>query len=216
MLLYRIVQTFHNSKCIGNNTGPIMEKIDRSKLWSLEQYAVERPAFRAEVLAHKKRRQLALNDHATLYFEDFITMKYQVQEMLRVERIFEPAQIEEEIEAYNPLIPDGGNWKATFMIEYPDAEERRRVLRTLRGIEHRVWTQIGGEPRIFGIANEDLERSTDEKTAAVHFMRFELPATAIESLQAGAALEFGIDHDRMGCAVTVLPTTRDSLLKDLR
>ena len=193
-----------------------MEKLDRTRLWSLEQYAIERPAFRAEVLAHKKHRQLALDEHATLYFEDFTTMKYQVQEMLRVERIFEPAQIEEEIEAYNPLIPDGTNWKATFMIEYSDVEERRRALQALRGVEHRVWTQIGNEPKIFAIANEDIERSTEEKTAAVHFMRFELPATAIASLRAGSALKFGTDHDAQQCAVTVPGSIRDALLEDLR
>ena len=192
-----------------------MDKLDRSKLWSLEQYATERPAFRAAVIAHKKHRQLPLNDHATLYFEDFTTMKYQVQEMLRVERIFEPALIEEEIEAYNPLIPDGANWKATFMIEYPDVEERRRALEALSGIEHRVWTRIGDGPRTFCIANEDLERSTDEKTAAVHFMRFELDAASIASLKSGAPLTFGIDHEQMRCDVTAEGDTRTALLADL-
>ncbi len=193
-----------------------MEKLDRSKLWSLERYAEERPAFRAAVLAHKKSRQLALSDHTTLYFEDFTTVKYQVQEVLRVERIFEAAQIEEELEAYNPLIPDGGNWKATFMIEYTDVAERRRALQTLRGVERRVWTQIGAEPKIFGIANEDLERSNDEKTAAVHFMRFELPTTTVASLEAAARLKFGIDHESLGCAVDAPLDVRESLLKDLR
>ena len=192
-----------------------MQKLDRTKLWSLEQYATERPAFRAAVIAHKKRRQLPLNDHATLYFEDFTTMKYQVQEMLRVERIFEPEQIEEEIEAYNPLIPDGANWKATFMIEYADAEERRRALQQLGGIEHRVWARIGDGPRSFGIANEDLDRSTDEKTAAVHFMRFELDAESIGALRSGAALTFGIDHDLMRCEVKVEGEIRTALLADL-
>ena len=192
-----------------------MEKLDRSKLWSLEEYATERPAFRAAVIAHKRRRQLQLNEHATLHFEDFTTMKYQVQEMLRVERIFEPEQIEDEFAAYNPLIPDGANWKATFMIEYPDVEERRRALAALRGIEHQVWTRIGDGPKIFAIANEDLERSTDEKTAAVHFMRFELDAASIKSLKAGAALAFGIDHNLMNCAVTTGHETRKALLADL-
>ena len=199
-----------------------MQKLDRSKLWSLEQYATERPAFRAAVIAHKKRRQLPLNDHATLYFEDFTTMKYQVQEMLRVERIFEPDQIEEEIEAYNPLIPDGANWKATFMIEYPDVEERRRALQALGGIEHRigascpfVWTRIGDRPRKFSIANEDLDRSTGEKTAAVHFMRFELDAESIVALRSGATLTFGIDHDLMRCEVNVAGEMRAALQADL-
>ena len=192
-----------------------MDKLDRSKLWSLEQYAAQRPAFRAAVIAHKKQRQLPLNDHATLYFEDFTTMKYQVQEMLRVERIFEPDQIAEEIEAYNPLIPDGANWKATFMIEYPDVEERRRALQTLSGVEHRVWARVGDNPRTFYIANEDLDRSTGEKTAAVHFMRFELDAASIASLRSGATLEFGIDHERMRCQVRVEDPTRTALLADL-
>jgi len=192
-----------------------MDKLDRSKLWSLEQYAAERPAFRVAVIAHKKRRQLPLNSHATLYFEDFTTMKYQVQEMLRVERIFEPEGIAEEIETYNPLIPDGANWKATFMIEYPDVDERRRALQALTGIEHRVWARIGTHPRSFAIANEDLERSTDEKTAAVHFLRFEPDAASIASLKAGAALTFGIDHDLMHCEVTAEDATRTALLADL-
>ena len=192
-----------------------MHKLDRAKLWSLEEYATQRAEFRALVIAHKRRRLLQLNHHATLHFEDFTTMKYQVQEMLRVERIFEPAPIEEEIAAYNPLIPDGANWKATFMIEYPDVEERQRALRALRGIEHHVWTSIGGGGRIFAIANEDLERSTDEKTAAVHFMRFELDAAAIDRLKAGAPLAFGIDHDSMTSAVTVGAETRTALLDDL-
>ncbi len=192
-----------------------MDKLDRSKLWSLEQYATERPAFRAAVIAHKKHRQLPLNDHATLYFEDFTTMKYQVQEMLRVERIFEPALIEEEIEAYNPLIPDGANWKATFMIEYPDVEERRRALEALSGVEHRVWVRAGDCPRICCNANEDLERSTEEKTAAVHFMRFELDSPSIEALRSGATLSFGIDHDFMRCEVKVKGEIRAALLADL-
>ena len=192
-----------------------MEKLARSKLWSLEEYAAERAGFRAAVIAHKRRRQLQLNDHATLYFEDFTTMKYQVQEMLRVERIFEPEQIEEEIAAYNPLIPDGANWKATFMIEYSNVEERQRALRALRGVEHRAWARIGDEPKIFAIANEDIERSTDEKTAAVHFMRFELSAAAIASLQAGAPLFFGIDHAHMKCEVTAGGETRAALMEDI-
>ena len=192
-----------------------MEKLDRSKLWSLEQYATQRPAFRTAVIAHKKRRLLPLHEHATLYFEDFTTMKYQVQEMLRVERIFEPEQIEEEIDAYNPLIPDGANWKATFMIEYADVEERRRTLTALGGVEHRVWTSIGDGSRTFGIANEDLERSTGEKTAAVHFVRFEVDAPSIAALRAGAALRFGIAHDLLDCAVTVQGDTLAALLADL-
>ena len=186
-----------------------------SKLWSLEEYATERTAFRAAVIATKRRRQLQLNEHATLHFEDFTTMKYQVQEMLRVERIFEPEQIEDEFAAYNPLIPDGANWKATFMIEYPDVEERRRALQRYAASNIRCGRGLATGPKIFAIANEDLERSTDEKTAAVHFMRFELDTASINSLKAGAALGFGIDHNLMNCAVTTGNETRKALLADL-
>ena len=149
--------------------------LTRSDLWSLEEYASRRQAFRAEVIAHKKLRNIALGPHATLYFEDRLTMRYQIQEMLRVERIFEAAEIEEELESYNPLIPDGSNWKATFMIEYGDVEERKVALATMGGIEQTVWVRVGesGE-KIFAITNEDMERTRDEKAAAVHFMRFEL------------------------------------------
>lgn len=192
-----------------------MEKLDRSKLWSLEEYALKRDAFRAEVIARKRRRQLQLNECATLFFEDFATMKYQVQEMLRVERIFEPAEIEEEIATYNPLIPDGSNWKATLMIEYPDVAERRRALQALRGVERGVWARVGDGPKLFAIANEDLERSNEEKTAAVHFLRFELPPKAIASLKTGARLAFGIDHERLGCEATAGGETRAELLGDL-
>jgi len=191
-----------------------MEKLDRSKLWGLEDYAVERPAFRRQVIAHKRHRRVRLTDHAALYFEDFLTMKYQVQEMLRVERIFEPAEIEAEIEAYNPLIPDGGNWKATFMIEYPDVEQRRRALEQLKDIEQRVWVQVGGGDRVFAIANEDLDRSNEDKTAAVHFLRFELSAAQVDALRQDAGLRFGISHPAMTCETEVDGAIRDSLLKD--
>ena len=192
-----------------------MEKLDRSKLWGLEDYAVERPAFRRQVIAHKRHRRVRLTDHAALYFEDFLTMKYQVQEMLRVERIFEPAEIEAEIEAYNPLIPDGSNWKATFMIEYPDVEQRRRALERLKDIEQRVWAQVGDGDRVFAIANEDLDRSNEDKTAAVHFLRFELSADQIGALRQATRLRFGIDHPSMTCAVEPDGAVRDSLLSDL-
>lgn len=205
-----------------------MDKLDRSQLWSLEQYAEERDAFRAAVMAHKKARRVALGTHASLYFEDFLTMKYQVQEMLRAERIFAAAAINEEIEAYNPLIPDGSNWKATFMIEYPDADERQEALARLTGVEHTLWVRIGegdgggGDQggaaggKIFAIANEDLERSTEEKTAAVHFMRFELTDAAITALRGGAALVFGCDHPEMRQVVgSVSAETRAALLADL-
>ena len=192
-----------------------MEKLDRSKLWGLEAYAMERPAFRQQVIAHKRHRRVRLNAHAALYFEDFLTMKYQVQEMLRVERIFEPAEIEAEIEAYNPLIPDGSNWKATFMIEYPDVEQRRRALEQLKDIERQVWAQVGDGDRIVAIANEDLDRSNEDKTAAVHFLRFELSAAQVDALRQDASLRFGISHPAMTCEAEVDGAIRDSLLNDL-
>ena len=192
-----------------------MKKLDRTKLWSLEQYAAERAEFRKQVIAHKQHRRLALNTHATLYFEDFLTMKYQVQEMLRVERIFEADEIQAELDAYNPLIPDGDNWKATLMVEYPDVEERRRALQTLTNMEHRVWTQAGDGPRIFAVANEDLERSNEEKTAAVHFLRFQLTTAFINALRESQPLRFGIDHERMRCEAAVPAEVRASLMEDL-
>ena len=192
-----------------------MKKLDRRQLWSLEEYAVERPAFRKQVIAHKRNRQVVLNEHATLYFEDFTTMKYQVQEMMRVERIFHPAEIQAELDAYNPLIPDGANWKATFMIEYPDVAERRRALEQLRELEHQIWTQVGDGPRRYAIANEDLARSNEEKTAAVHFLRFELGRECIVALRQGASLHFGMDHARMRCHVQASTATRTTLLADL-
>jgi hypothetical protein len=193
-----------------------MEKLERSKLWSLEEYAEERDAFRAAVMAHKKPRRVALGPHVSLYFEDFTTMKYQVQEMLRAEKIFTPAEIAEEIEAYNPLIPDGTNWKATLMIEYPDVEERRLALARLRGIEESIWARVGNAERVFAIANEDLERTTDDKTAAVHFLRFELSEADISDLQTGASLSLGCDHPEMREAADPVPdATREALVADL-
>lgn len=192
-----------------------MYKLSRNDLWNLEDYAEARASFRAEVIAHKKLRQVALGPHATLFFEDRLTIKYQVQEMLRVERIFERAAIEEELAAYNPLIPDGSNWKATFMLEYPDVEERRQALARLGGIEHRVWVQAEGGARILTIANEDLDRTTDGKTAAVHFLRFELDPTTIALLKRGAQLRMGIDHPGLPCAVDVPAPIRDCLVQDL-
>jgi hypothetical protein len=158
---------------------------------------------------------VALTPNATMYFEDFLTLKYQVQEMLRVERLFEPAEIDSELEAYNPLIPDGTNWKGTFMFEYPDVEERRRALARMAGIEHRVWVQVAGQEKIFAIANEDLERSTEEKTSAVHFLRFELEPGSIAAVKKGADIRMGIDHDEMRCEVTLSDETRRSLAQDL-
>ncbi|MFK7912710.1 MAG: DUF3501 family protein [Pseudomonadales bacterium] len=190
-------------------------KLSRTDLMSLEQYSEARPAFRERVIAHKAARRVALGPHATLVFEDRLTIHYQIQEMLRVERIFDVSGIEEELAAYNPLIPDGGNWKATFLIEYPDADERAIQLAKMAGVEHKVWAQAGDGPRIFAIANEDLDRSNDEKTAAVHFLRFELDVAAIAALKAGAALEMGIDHDNLPYQTMIEGTARTSLVADL-
>ena len=160
-------------------------------LFSLEKYARVRPEFRARVLAHKKNRQLPIGAHATLYFEDALTMQYQVQEMLRLERMFEPELIQEELDVYNPLIPDGHNWKATFMVEYSDENERRAALAKLIGIEKKVWLQVEGCDRVYPIANEDLERETEDKTSAVHFLRFELTPQMIAAAKGGAAMRAG-------------------------
>jgi hypothetical protein len=190
-------------------------KLDRSKLWGLEEYATRRDDFRRQVIEHKRARRVVLGAHATLHFEDFLTMKYQVQEMLRAERIFDPAEIAEEIAAYEPLIPDGANWKATFMIEYENVEDRRAALARLKDVEHRVWTQVGNEPRVFAIANEDLPRSNEEKTAAVHFLRFELTPAMVTAAKNGAPIAFGIDHPALGTGVIVSAETRASLTADL-
>ena len=191
-------------------------KLTRSDLWSLEEYASRRQTFRAEVIAHKKLRNIALGPHATLYFEDHLTMRYQIQEMLRVERIFEAAEIEEELESYNPLIPDGSNWKATFMIEYGDVEERKVALATMGGIEQTVWVRVGesGE-KIFAITNEDMERTRDEKAAAVHFMRFELGAGEVAALKSGESLFMGIDHASLPGTYEVAAHQRAALIADL-
>jgi hypothetical protein len=191
-------------------------KLDRSKIWGLEDYAANRPAFRAQVIQHKKVRRVALGPHATLVFEDFMTMKYQVQEMLRVERIFEADAIADEIASYNPLIPDGNNWKATFMIEYEDVAERREALARLIGVEHRVWVKVGDSVPLFAIANEDLPRSNDEKTAAVHFLRFDLTPSLIAAAKSGASIAIGIDHPALSYRIDPVPEPiRASLAADL-
>ncbi|MEI2734047.1 MAG: DUF3501 family protein [Rhodoblastus sp.] len=184
-------------------------------LFSLEQYARERPAFRAKVMAHKKMRRVELGRHASLHFEDALTMKYQVQEMLRLERIFEPELIQEELDVYNPLIPDGLNWKATFMVEYPDVEERKRQLARLIGVETAVWAQVADFARVRPIANEDLERETESKTSAVHFLRFELTPDMAAAAKAGAAIRMGVDHPNYQAELTLAPAVRDSLAADL-
>lgn len=190
-------------------------KLKRSDLWSLEEYAAERESFRAMILKHKKVRQVALGPHATLYFEDRLTMKYQVQEMLRVERIFEREEIEEELAAYNPLIPDGRNWKATFMIEYGDEDERREALSKMGGIEETLWVQVGNGEKSYAITNEDMERTRDTKAAAVHFTRFELSDTDLESIENGHEIRFGLDHPSLATTVTLDVKERLSLVADL-
>lgn len=192
-----------------------MNLLTHDKLYSLEQYARVRPEFRARVIAHKKNRQLPIGAHATLHFEDALTMQYQVQEMLRLERMFEPELIQEELDVYNPLIPDGHNWKATFMIEYGDEAERRAALSRLIGIEKKVWMQVDGFDKVYPIANEDLERETEGKTAAVHFLRFELTPGMIAAAKAGAPIRAGIDHDLYRESVTVPEPVRASLVADL-
>lgn len=192
-----------------------MPKLDKASLWSLEQYAERRPAFRAEVIEHKKLRRIALGEHATFYFEDFLTMKYQVQEMLRVERIYEAAEILSELEAYNPLIPDGRNLKATFMIEYPDAQERRVALGKLGGIEDTLWLQAEGQPRIAAIGNEDMDRSREDKASAVHFLRFELDDATIAAFKAGRPVQLGIDHPALKEVTTLSPAQLRALAADL-
>ena len=193
-----------------------MNELTRDDLMSLEAYSERRAAFRSEVMAHKKNRKVALGEHATLYFEDRLTIQYQVQEMLRAERIFERDGIQEELDAYNPLIPDGSNLKATFMIEYPDEAERKQALARLVGIEDRVWVQAEGHERVYAIADEDLDRETEEKTSSVHFLRFELDDAMVAALKQGAALHVGVDHPEYEAVVSALPDpVRDSLCGDL-
>ena len=183
---------------------------------SLETYARERAGFRAKVLEHKKKRTVHLGEHVTLQFEDELTIRYQVQEMLRIERIFEEEGIQGELDAYNPLIPDGTNWKATMLIEYPDAEERRRMLAVLKGIERRVWVQAEGCERVFAIADEDLERETEEKTASVHFLRFELSGPMRERLREGAKVTVGVDHPQYRAVSELGPEARSALAADVK
>ena len=192
-----------------------MNKLSATDLMSLEQYARERPAFRARVLQHKSERQLAVGPNATWCFEDRLTVQYQVQEMLRAERIFEPEGIGEELAAYNPLIPDGQNWKVTLLLEF-DAAERPHALAQLKGVEDRCWVQIAGHERVLAIADEDLERENEQKTSAVHFLRFELGAPMIASLRGGAAISIGTDHEHYYHAVApVPPAVQRSLVGDL-
>ncbi len=190
--------------------------LTQTDLFSLEQYARIRPEFRAKVIAHKKQRRVALGEHAALYFEDALTMQYQVQEMLRLERMFEPQAIQEELDVYNPLIPDGSNWKATFMLEYEDVAERRAALAHLIGIERTVWVRVAGCERVTAIADEDLERESHDKTASVHFLRFELTPAMVAALKAGAGLAVGVRHPAYEATVESVPAAvRASLVADL-
>ncbi len=195
---------------------PGFQRLSPDDLFSLEQYSKQRPQFRPQVLAHKKRRTLQVGPNATILFEDRLTVQYQVQEMLRIERIFESAGIVDELGAYNPLIPDGSNWKGTLLIEYPDPEERKVALAELKGVEDRCWVQVAGHARVHAIADEDLERENDEKTSAVHFVRFELTPAMVAAAKGGAAVGVGIDHPNYRHAVgPVAPEVRDALVADL-
>jgi hypothetical protein len=192
-----------------------MEALKHSDLYSLEQYHKVRAEFRAKVLEHKKNRQVALGANATLYFEDRLTMQYQVQEMLRIERIFEQEAIEEELAAYNPLVPDGSNFKATFMIEFPEVEERREALQRLAGIEDHVYLDVEGAGRADAIADEDLVRTEEGKTSAVHFVRFELTPEMRDAVKRGASFKFGCEHPEYRHETVVSPQVAEALCRDL-
>ena len=190
--------------------------LERKDLWSLEQYAEKREAFRAEVLAHKQNRRVLVGQHILLVFEDDKTIRYQIQEMLRIEKVFEAAGIKEELEAYNPLIPDGDNWKCSMLIQYPEVEERRLRLAELLDVENRVWVQAGETEKLFALADEDLERANGDKTSAVHFLRFQLEAAQVSAVKDGAAVTFGIDHKNYQEEdVLVSENVRASLAADL-
>ena len=192
-----------------------MSHLARSDLMTLETYSVERPEFRTKVIAHKKNRQVGIGAHATLYFEDRLTIQYQVQEMLRIERIFEASAIDEELDAYNPLIPDGTNLKATFMLEYGDVAERKEALIRLLGVEDKIWIRVGDHDLVRPIADEDLDRSRDEKTSAVHFVRFEFTDAMVADAKQGAPVSIGIDHAAYTHSVDPLPEpVRDCLVAD--
>lgn len=193
-----------------------MNQLTRDDLYSLEKYSAIKTDFRAKVMAHKKNRRVPVGEHATLYFEDALTMQYQVQEMLRLERIFEADGIQEELDVYNPLIPTGSNWKATFMVEYDDVEERKKVLSQLIGIENTVWVKVGSFEKVFAISNEDLDRTAPDKTSAVHFMRFELTPEMVTAAKQGAPIKAGIDHPAYQLETVLPEEKRASLAADLR
>jgi Protein of unknown function (DUF3501) len=193
-----------------------MPAITRESLMTLEAYARNRKDFRTKVLAHKRHRKVYLGDHVTLIFEDELTLRYQIQEMLRIEKIFEEAGIQGELDAYNPLVPDGSNWKATMLIEYPDVEQRKVELARLKGVEDKVYVQVAGHAKVYAIADEDLERENEEKTSSVHFLRFELTQPMKQALSSGAALSIGVDHPNYAAALDpVSAEIRQSLIGDL-
>lgn len=193
-----------------------MKKLNREDLYSLEDYVEMRDDYRKKVMAHKNDRRLELGDNVLMMFEDRLVMQYQVQEMLKAEKIFDAAGIQEELDAYNPLIPDGTNWKATMLIQYTDVEERQKQLARLIGIEYKIWLQVEGFDKVYAIADEDLERDTEEKTSAVHFMRYELDNDMIAAIKTGAAISAGVEHENYQVEVSPISTNvRDSLASDL-
>ena len=192
-----------------------MSLLSKKDLFNLEKYAEIRNEFRTKVMKHKKNRRLAFNEHAVLYFEDSLTMQYQVQEMLRIERIFEANEIQQELDVYNELIPDGTNWKATFMIEYTDVNLRKEALAKLIGVERSIWVKVEESEKVYAIANEDMERETEDKTSAVHFMRFELTNEMIANVKVGLPITFGIDHDLYKTEIIVPSKIQKSLILDL-
>ncbi|MDH5737922.1 MAG: DUF3501 family protein [Gammaproteobacteria bacterium] len=191
-------------------------QLTRQDLWSLEDYASKRQQFRTDIIAHKKNRQVRIGEHMTLIFEDRMTIQYQIQEMLRIERVFEAEGIQEELDAYNPLIPDGDNWKCSLMLEYEDVNERKLRLQELVGVEEAVWIQVGDTEKIFPIADEDIDRADETKTSAVHFLRYQLPKDAIAALKAGAGISAGVNHPAYTDeSVTFKPAVINALKKDI-
>ena len=191
--------------------------MERADLWSLEEYSERREAYRAEVMAHKKSRRILLGEHILLMFEDEATIRYQIQEMLRIEKVFEVAGIQDELDAYNPLIPDGDNWKCSLLIQYEDVEERQQRLTELVGVEDKIWLQVGDLPKLYPIADEDMDRSREEKTSAVHFLRYHLSPEQVSALKSGASLAAGVGHPAFQCAdMLVDDATRVSLASDLQ
>ena len=192
-----------------------MTLLSKKDLFSLEKYSEIRNEFRAKVMKHKKNRRLAFNNHAVLYFEDALTMQYQVQEMLRIERIFDAEGIQQELDVYNTLIPEGSNWKATFMIEYSNIQQRKVALAKLIGVERSIWIKVEESEKVYAIANEDMDRETEDKTSAVHFMRFELTRDMINNIKVGLPIIFGIDHDFYKTEIIVSPKVQRALIIDL-